>query len=319
MLATVTESRPPYRTLPGVVLIWLSVGALILNPVSARAGDANSDEQAIAQAADKFVAAYNGKQASTMAGLFGPNARIEEADGTIVEGREQIEAAFAALFAANPKAAISVQMDSIRLVTPDVAVEEGWTEYFPDGETLTSRSQYLVVHLKRDGNWTMASVRAMNREVISNYEYLRELEWLIGDWVDESGDAVVKTSCRWDDDRNFILQDFQVHDERGLALRGTQRIGWDAQKQQFRSWIFDHSGAFAEGTWTASEGAWVVKMTGVGADGTPASATRRLHADGPERIIVYVTDRLVGNESIPDASIVMVRPPAPPKAVSSAE
>lgn len=319
MLTKVTESRSQFRMSSSAVFSWLVVGVLTLAPVAGRADDATADHQAIEQAAEKFVAAYNGKNATAMAELFGANARIEESDGTIVEGREQIRAAFGALFEANPNAAISVRMDSIRRVTPDVAVEEGWTEYFPDGEMLTSRSQYMVVHLKRDGNWTMASVRSMNREVVSNYEYLRELEWLIGDWVDESGDSVVKTSCRWDPDRNFILQDFEAHDDQGLALRGTHRIGWDAQKKQFRSWIFDHSGAFAEGVWTAAEGTWVVKMTGVGVDGTPASATRRLHREGPERIVVDVTDRLVGSEELPDATIVMVRPPALPKVVSEAK
>ena len=283
------------------------------------ADDSANLDDVIHQAAIKFVSAYNDKDAAAIAGLFADRARIEEADGTVVEGREQIEAAFSEAFEANPDAAISVRMDSIRQVTPDVAVEEGTTEFFPDGETLTSRGHYMVVHLRKDGEWKMASARSMQRAVVSNYEYLRELEWLIGDWMDESGDAVVRTSSRWDDDRNFILQEFEVHDDRGVALRGTQRIGWDPQKKQFRSWVFDHSGAFAEGVWTQTDAGWVVKMTGVGADGTPASATRRLIPQTDERILVEVTDRLIGSESIPDTTIIMVRPPAPPKAASATD
>ena len=181
------------------------------------------------------MAAYNSKDAATIAALFGPIARIEEADGTLVEGQAEIQAAFAAVFAAEPKAAISVTMDSIRMVTPDVAVEEGSTEYFPDGETLTSRSHYMVVHLKNEGVWRMASVRSMSREVLSSYEHLRALEWMVGEWVDESPDGVVKTSVRWDDDRSYLLQEFEVYDNDGLAHEGdaADRLGSSGEADPF--------------------------------------------------------------------------------------
>lgn len=276
-----------------------------------RAADQNAapspDEQALHQSAVKFVEAYNARDAKAIAELFGPEARMEEADGLVAVGRDAIQEAFAAAFEESPQAAISVSMDSIRFVTPDVAVEEGSTEYFPDGETLTSRSRYIVAHLKQDGAWRMISVRTLDREVLSSYEHLRELEWLVGDWIDEGADAVIETSCRWDENKSFLVQDFQVVQDGEVTLKGTQRIGWDPQARQFRAWIFDSEGGFGEARWTHVEGQWVVKASGVAAGGTAASATRTLTQLDSDHIVLGTSDRVVGNERLPDFEVTMVR------------
>jgi uncharacterized protein (TIGR02246 family) len=313
------RSEPRSGRLSRFTRRWAAVALVVLLVSSTRADDDAAVQQAIEQAAVKFVEAYNAKDAEAIAKLFGPEARVEEADGTVVEGRDDIQAAFTAVFENDPKAKISVTMDSIRLIKPDVAVEQGATEYFPDGETLTSRSEYLVVHLKGNEGWQMASVRSMNREVVSNYEYLRPLEWLVGDWMDEGNGSVVKTSCRWSENRNYLLQDFEVHGLAGVELKGTQRIGWDPQAKQIRSWIFDDSGAFGESIWTPSEGLWVVKMTAVSPDGETASATRRIEPVGEEHVLVTTTDRLLGAEAFPDSAVTMIRRPPEPRTAEAAQ
>src|SRR4029077_2704508 len=102
-----------------------------------------------------------------------------------VNGRAEIKRSFEAAFGDNPKTAVSVVVDSIRFLTPEVAVEEGSTTMFPDGETLTSRDRYTVLHLKKQGRWQMQSVRIVEEESLSAYGELAPLEWLLGDWIDE--------------------------------------------------------------------------------------------------------------------------------------
>lgn len=304
---------------PALVLV---IGCLTFAARSALAQPADAaapspDEDAIQQAAVKFVEAYGKKDAAAIAALFGPEARLEQADGTLVEGREEIQAAFQAEFEANPKAALSVTMDSIRLVTPDVAVEEGSTQHFPDGELLTSRARYIVLHLKQDGAWRMAAVRSHEKEVLSNYEALRDLEWLVGDWIDEGADGVVETSCRWDENKSFLLQDFQLRREGEIAIKGTQRIGWDAQARQFRAWIFDSAGGFGDARWTNTGDEWVSKVSGTSADGLSVSATRTFRPLDNNHIIVTTTERLAGDERLPDFSITLTRKaPAPQSAAA---
>jgi len=52
-----------------------------------------------------------------------------------------------------------------------------------------------------------------------------------------------------------------------------------------------------------------VKATGVSSDGDAASATRTLSKSTNDRVIWTSTDRLMGDEELPDQAITMVRKP----------
>jgi hypothetical protein len=56
-------------------------------------------------------------------------------------------------------------------------------------------------------------------------------------------------------------------------MEGTQVIGWDAESQVIRSWMFDSEGGFGEGLWSRGDGNWVVKFVQVLPDGRRASST----------------------------------------------
>jgi len=294
----------------------MSTLALALLIFSGRAAQAqepppNPDEAAIQQAAVDFVDAYNAKDAAAITALFGPAARVETADGDVAEGAEQIKAGFEDAFKEEPDAQISLIMDSLIFLTPDVAVEQGATEFFPDGEMLTTRSKYLVAHLKKDGKWRMVSARSMGEEVVSNYEYLRRLNFLVGDWIDEDPDSTVESKIYWDDEKNFLLHDFSVRRGRDVVQKGTQRIGWDPQAKRIRGWVFDSQGGFGEAKWEEVDGSWVVRSTGVASTGESRMGTRTLTPAG-DRIQVRISDRNDHGQSLPDIDFTMVRkPPAP--------
>jgi len=280
---------------------------------SAEDPDLSPDEKQIRAAVVAFVEQYNAHKADKVAELFAPDARVVFRDGTEVNGTDEIKQSFADAFAQSPKGAISVVVDSIKLLTPDVAVEEGVTSMFPDGETLTSEGRYTVLHLKKDGRWRMQSVRVVEEESVSAYGELQPLEWLIGEWMDEGRDELVEAKFGWDDNKSFLVEEFQVKREGEVVLKGTQRIGWDPQAKQIRSWTFDDAGGFGESTWTPVEDAWVCKVKGIAADGTSVSATRTLTRATTDRVIWYATDRLSGDEQEPDLAITMVRKPPQPQ------
>jgi uncharacterized protein (TIGR02246 family) len=268
-----------------------------------------TDEEQIRDSAVAFVEKYNAHKADEVAALFAPDSRMVFADGSEVNGRDELKQTFEEAFAENPKTAISLIVDSIRFLKPDVAVEEGTTNLFPDGETLTSQERYTVLHLKQNGRWLMQSVRIVEEESVSSYGELRPLEWLVGEWIDEGRGEVVEVNFRWDENKSFLLEEFQVVRDGGVVLKGTQRIGWDPQAKQIRSWIFDSAGGFGEAVWTPVEDDWVVKAKAVRSDGTSASATRRLMRADQDRVIWSATDRLDDNEQLPDLAVTMVRKP----------
>jgi uncharacterized protein (TIGR02246 family) len=274
----------------------------------------SADEQQIRQGVIAFVEQYNAHKAEAVTALFAPDARMVFSDGTEVNGREQIKQSFDEAFAQNPKTAVSVVVDSIRFLTPDVAVEEGTTTMFPDGETLTSEGRYTVLHLKREGKWQMQSVRVVEEESLSAYDKLAPLEFLIGEWIDEGRDEDVHTTFHWDENKSFLLEEFEVVRKGEVILKGSQRIGWDPQARQIRSWAFDEAGGFGEGSWVlVGDDEWICKAKGVRPDGSTASATRRLKRSSQDHVILTSTDRLMGDEQLPDLAVTMARKPPQPQ------
>lgn len=296
------------------LVLFAAAAALGQQPRPAATANAPSpDEQQIRQAVGAFVEQFNAHKPDGLAALFAADARMVLRDGTEINGRDAIKQSFETAFGESPKAAVSVVVDSLKFLTPDVAVEEGFTASFPDGDTLTARSRYTVVHLKKDGKWLMQSVRVVEEESLSAYGELQPLEWLIGEWIDEGRSENVETTFRWDENKSFLLEEFQVVRGGNVVLKGTQRIGWDPQAKQIRSWTFDSAGGFGEATWTLTGDDWVVKAKAVTADGTSASATRTLTRAATDRVIWTATERLAGNDALPDLAVTMVRKPPKPQ------
>lgn len=293
-----------------LVLLVVGAGALAQQAKAPPAANGtDQDEQVLRESVEAFVKSYNDHKADEVTALFAPDSRMVFRDGTEVNGREEIKQSFDEAFRASPQTAISVVVDSIRFLTPDVAVEEGVTSTFPDGETLTSLGRYTVLHLKRNGRWLMQSVRVVEEESVSSYGELQSLEWLVGEWIDEGRSEVVESSFRWDENKSFLLEEFQVISQGSTVMKGTQRIGWDPQAKQIRSWIFDSAGGFGEAVWTPVGDDWVCKAKGVRSDGTSASATRTLTRAAKDRVIWTSADRLDDGEQLPALAVTMVRRP----------
>jgi hypothetical protein len=172
-----------------------------------------------------------------------------------------------------------------------------------------------VIYARQGGRWLHARIRDEPEEDVPAHERLRELEWLLGEWVNESDDEVVYTTCKWSGDGNFLLRDFDVKVEGRIALRGTQRIGWDGQREQFRMWVFDDSGGFAEGLLARDDDRWVVQGSGVRSDGQSVSFTTAVTPLGKDRLRWEILDRTIGGTAVPDTDQfdLVRRPPNPGK------
>ena len=274
-----------------------------------------SDVRAITDLLASFVKAYNAKDAKALGELFTPEAEIEDEDGEITRGRDAIVAHFSGTFEENGSDTLTVDTDSLRFLGTDVAIEEGVASLSTDAETPPRTNRYSVIYARQGGRWLHARIRDEPEEDVSAHDRLRELEWMLGEWVNESDDEVVFTTCKWSDDGNFLLRDFNVKIEGRIALRGTQRIGWDPQQERFRAWVFDDSGGFAEGLISRDGDRWVVKGSGVRSDGQSVSYTTAMTPLGKDRLRWEVLDRTVDGDAVSDVDRfdLVRRPPNPGK------
>jgi uncharacterized protein (TIGR02246 family) len=274
--------------------------------------DRSADEAAIRQNVDAFVKAYNAQDAKAIAALFTPRGQVVDEQGNASEGREAIEQTFKDLFIGNPQKRIEVNIESIRFVGPTVAIEEGSTKETSSTKEIPEYDRYTVLHVKQDGKWQMALAQDAEGDTPTPQEELRPLAWLVGDWIDDGGSTVVKSSCRWSDDRNFLLQEFDLQVNGKNAMKVSQRIGWDPVVKRIRSWVFDSEGGFGQSLWTRDGDTWIIKATGVRPDGKTASATNVFVPAGTDAYLWRSRDRIVGDEVSPPMEVKVVRKPPSP-------
>jgi uncharacterized protein (TIGR02246 family) len=270
-----------------------------------------SDVRAITDLLASFIKAYNAKDSKALGALFTAEAEIEDEDGDLTRGRDAIVERFSEMFKENGKDRLAVDTDSLRFLGTDLAIEEGTASISTGADTALRTNQYSVIYARQGGRWLHARIRDEQLDEDSSHKQLQQLEWMLGEWVNESDDGVVKTHCKWSDDGNYLLREFDVKVEGRIALRGTQRIGWDPQRKQFRMWVFDDRGGFAEGLLSRDGERWITKASGVRSDGQSVSTTNAFTSVGKDRILWETLERTVGGEAVPGSDQYYLVRPAP--------
>jgi uncharacterized protein (TIGR02246 family) len=275
--------------------------------------DRPADERAIRRVADNFKRAYDAGDAKSVAALYSDDAEIIDEYGERIQGRAMIQDAYSNILAERKGANIEIVLGSLRFLGPDVAKEEGQTRVKPAGAEPATLRNYTVLFVKQGGKWLYSSVREEHSSGVPHQERLKALEWLIGEWLDESSDSVIHATCRWSDDKNFLLRDFQIRVQGKPIMTVTQRIGWDPLTKQIKSWVFDSEGGYGDALWAHNGDQWTIKSTGVLPDGRLATATHVLTRTGPNGARWASIERTVGGQRVADhrETTMVRRPPQP--------
>jgi uncharacterized protein (TIGR02246 family) len=285
-----------------------NAGAAPGAPVQGPFTNRPEDEKAIRAVAGEFTRAYDAGDAKAVAALYSEDAEFIDEYGNLIEGRPAIEAFYSSVFQERPGAAIEVMISSLRFLGPDAAKEEGQTRLKSSGGQPETFRRYTVLFVKQQGRWLYSSVREAHTTALSHHERLKNLEWMIGDWLDQSPDSTVHVSCRWSPDQNYLLRDFTIYAQGQRVMTVAQRIGWDPLTRQVKSWFFDSEGGYGNALWMHNGAQWIIKSTGVTPDGQTATATNILARVGATRATWKSTERTLGGQSVPEsAEYVMVR------------
>jgi uncharacterized protein (TIGR02246 family) len=263
-----------------------------------------------------FTRAYNAPDVAALAGLFTDDATVIDSNGDEVRGKEALGEMYATAFEDAPGVRLEAQLDGVRYITPDVARAEGRCRLSTGSGDASEFRRFSGLLVRKDGKWRIAEIHDYPMAVgdVTPYERLSELEWMVGDWVDEDPDNKVTASIRWADNRSYLIRTYTVELQGQKASSGTMFIGWDPQTGQIKSWLFDSGGGHGEGLWTRSaDNEWVVKAHGVLRDGRPNSATLIHTVVNKDAVKTISIHRILGGQMAPDVpEILMVRKPPPP-------
>jgi uncharacterized protein (TIGR02246 family) len=272
-------------------------------------------ENSVRERLAAYITAYNQKDAAKLVEFFTPDGTLIDSVNVATHGRDAIAQEFSEGFAERTTYTLQAKVDRVRFITPDVAQASGEARLISPKEA-TIANQFVALLARQGGTWRIVEIRdypAPAGSVAPN-ERLKELEWMVGDWVDESEDAQVSSTVRWGQGKGYLVRDYSVQVKGEPATSGLMIVAWDPQTAQIKSWIFNADGSRGEGSWTrAADNQWVVKAHGSTRDGQPTSATQVISLVNKDAIKTSSIDRVIGDEIARDIEdIIMVRKPRAP-------
>ena len=114
----------------------------------------DSGEAKIRTIASAYQAAYNKHDTSAYGALWASDADAIILDNQHAVGRDAILRAQKAFWASSPSTRMSLTVNTVRFVSPDVAI----TDFTRDGD-VQDRGTWIL--FRRDGNWVIGALRVM--------------------------------------------------------------------------------------------------------------------------------------------------------------
>ena len=296
----------------GLFLFALSVAmeSAVTAQTTTATAPATAADAAIKERLAGFLKAYNSRNAANLSEFFTDDATLIDVDGAVVRSKAAIGAQFAAGFAQSSNYTLESSIESIRYITPDVAQIEGTSKLSAPNEAAII-NKFVTLVARKDNVWKMAEIRDLPSppEEVMPADRLKELEWMIGDWVDQKGDLKIHSVIKWGENKAYLTRTTTVNAGEEGSYSSLMVLGYDPQAGQIRSWLFDSEGGRGEATWTrASDDQWILRAVGNLRNGLPNSATQIISLIGKDTLKTSSVDRIIGGEVAADIDeIIMVR------------
>jgi uncharacterized protein (TIGR02246 family) len=264
------------------------------------------DYKAVDDLIRKYEEAYNRGDAKAVANLFTNDVDYIDLDGVERKGRDVIEQLLAGSFQENPGAKLEVTIDEVSRLAPDVLVDRGLATVTP-ATGAGHATRYVAIHVRKGDHWEIGQLIETDSPPPTAYSQLRALEWLVGTWQDQGGDQSVQTTIRWAGDNNFLARTFKAKGGDQDEVDGWEIIGWDPDREQIRSWIFDSGGGFGESEWSYDGEHWLIKASNVLPDGSHSTAENVLTKIDDQKFTWESQNRTLDGELEPSLDKVEVR------------
>jgi uncharacterized protein (TIGR02246 family) len=301
------DCQPRRIAVVGKVALGLIISSILLvSGVNAENTGISQDEIAIRKFIESYVDAYNRGDSSASASHWSKDGSYQAPSGEYVKGPDKIRPALEKVFSEHKGMKVKAAVFDVQLQSVDSATANGFANFQRPGEG-NEEVLFAATLLKEDGTWKLVKVEEEESAVpLATIAKLGELDWLIGDWVDQDDNASVETTFRWSKDFAFINGTFRVTVGDRVDLEGTQVIGWDPVAKKIRSWIFDNKAGFAEGEWSRAGNRWTVNVRSTLGTGQKASSINIYTQVDPNSFTWQSVSRAVDGELLPDVDEVTI-------------
>lgn len=271
------------------------------------AGKTKASIPGISESSKTFTAAFNRGDAKAVAAHWTEDGDYVDENGQEFHGRAAIAEEYKEFFTAYPGVKIQLDVESLRKIDENNAIEDGFATLDPLPQGIPARSRYTAMHTRKDGQWLMTAVRDSVVQLPANPGRLEDLDFLVGTWSVEQDGTQLETAGRWINNKHLLERGYTARKGDKILAHGRQMIGWDPLAGRIVSWTFTSDGGFAAGAWAPHEGGWIVATVGVMQDGTLTSSTDVWSQPDKDSVSWKSVNRTKGDTALPDMQEVVMK------------
>jgi uncharacterized protein (TIGR02246 family) len=278
--------------------------ACVPSPTAAAAkasGDRPKDRESVQKAINTFAAAFQKGDAKAVSTLWTAEGEYVSGDGVSFRGHAELEKAYSEFFTKSPDNALEVEVETIRFLSRDTAVVDGYFKRYvgKTKELITSRCSLL--YTREEGNWLIAIAREWPGDGVT----LRDLEWLIGTWEVKRDGTHVTTKYEWTTNKTFIRSHLSITQD-GRTVTGMQMIGKMPSTGGLHIWTFEDAGGIGDADISRDGKKWIFSARGSTADGQVITATNIMTPLDGDSFLWQTVERTLDEDPLPDLPPVKV-------------
>ena len=260
---------------------------------------ASEAEQAIRKAADDYAKAFNARDFDAIGKQWTEMAELHQDSGATVRGRDAIVGIIRKAAAHRPKAAISIKVESVDMLGAGAARVRGTLVLKDEGEIGVWATRFSSLRVLEGGQWRLAD----SRETAISTASIEEMAWLVGSWSAESPLGKVTVSYEKALGDRGLVGKISVKQAEGPGMEVLEVI--QVRDGEIRSWVFDSTGAKAEGFFEFDGTSFEKAMAGTPSDavgGRVATWVQVISPSGEGKATTHMIERRIDGVGMPDAA-----------------
>ena len=252
----------------------------------------------------KYAEAFNARDSKALSDQWTQGAELTEMDA-VIRGHDGVMAFIAKSWKKYPESQMKIEVDQVRLLGATTARVSGVIRLHesksPQSKWFTSRFESLRVN--ENGVWRIASSSVVPVPDAS----LSDLAWLVGSWQakDAATGGTVNAQFEKALGDSLLLVRMTAQIPGSKAVESMQIIQADPEAGFLRCWVFDSTGARAEGAWENEGTTFNAVLFGVAGGANRGRQTRSVQLFTPvgtNGFIWQPVEREVEGGQLPDQS-----------------
>ena len=268
-----------------------------------------SDEKAIKAALASYTAAFNKGELDGLLQCVAADADFIDDKGRQCTGKAALADLLKRALVDFKGYKLTAALTSLHFLKPDVAIADGTVDLTaPDGTIGTG--QFVTTWTKTNGKWLLSGIRdlAASRAASESVSpKLKQLEWLVGDWVQENPRSSVTINGRWALHQSFLVLEYAVTEKEEEDLSVVQYFAWDSMRGVITSWFFDSRGGYGGGDWARKGNTWTAEWKGVLPEGRTGSSFNTLKFIDDKSFLFRSVDREIDGVPMADMEAKFIR------------